>query len=277
MGFRINTNIQSLAAQRALGIVRKQQDKSLQKLSSGSRIIRAGDDAAGLAISEKLKASIRGTRQATKNANDGVSMIQTAEGGLNEASNILIRLRELSVQSASDTIGDVERSFSDLEFQSLKQELERISKNTKFNGRTLLDGEGEDIEVQIGIHNNPMLDRLKYSPSSTNATIDALDIGETTVNNKESSQENLSVLDEAINRINSNRAVLGALQNRLESSINNLEIKTENLSAANSRIRDTDIAAEASELTRNNIITNSATSVLSQANSAPTLALKLIS
>lgn len=277
MGFRINTNVQSLAAQRALGITKTSQDKSLERLSSGMRIVRAGDDAAGLAISEKLKADIRGTRQAARNAGDGVSMIQVAEGGLNEAASILIRLRELSVQAASDTVGDVERSFSDLEFQHLKQEIQRISHSTKFNGRNLLDGEGDDVEVQIGTQNNPALDRLAYKPQETNATTEALEISELGVKDKASAQENLELLDNAINKLSSNRASLGALQNRLGSTISNLEIQLENLSAANSRIRDTDIAEEASELVRANIITSSATSVLSQANTSPQLALKLIS
>ncbi|MCK5882147.1 MAG: flagellin FliC, partial [Bacteriovoracaceae bacterium] len=143
MGLRINTNVASLSAQRALGNTTKAQSSSLEKLSSGSRIVKAADDAAGLAISEKMKAAIRGTNQAERNANDGISMIQTAEGGLNEVSNILIRLRELSVQSASDTVGDSERQFTDMEYQNLKQEVERISSVTEFNGKKLLNGEGD--------------------------------------------------------------------------------------------------------------------------------------
>lgn len=276
MGFRINTNVPSLAAQRSLGQVKREQNASLQKLSSGERIVKAGDDAAGLAISEKLKAQIRGTQQATRNAGDGISMIQTAEGGLNEASNILIRLRELSVQAASDTIGDTERSFSDLEFQSLKQEVQRIAESTEFNGRSLLNGEGGPVEVQIGIRNNENLDRLTYNPENTNATVDKLGVTDLTVSSKEDAQNNLEAIDGAINAVNANRAELGALQNRLQSTVNNLEVGAENLAAANSRIRDTDIAQETANLTKSNILTQSSTSVLAQANNSSQAALRLI-
>src|ERR1700733_14246036 len=162
MGFRIATNVQSLAAQRTLNLNREAQNRSLEKLSAGERITRAGDDAAGLAISEKLKAEIRSMRQANRNANDGISLIQVAEGGLNEIQNILIRLRELSMQAATDTVGDVERGFTDKEVQNLTQELSRIAQVTKFNGHPLLNGEGEALEFQVGTHNNPEQDRMLY-------------------------------------------------------------------------------------------------------------------
>lgn len=276
MGMRINTNVQSLAAQRSLGNVKRAQDSTLEKLSSGARINKAGDDAAGLAISEKLKANIRGTQQATRNAGDGISMVQTAEGGLNEVSNILIRLRELSVQSASDTVGDTERQFTDMEFQSLTKEVDRIAESTKFNGKDLLNGQGDQMDLQIGIYNNEGLDRISYDPSSTSARASDIGIDSLSVATKGGAQENLEALDSAIEKISGNRANLGALQNRLQSTISNLEVSTENLSAANSRIRDTDIAKESAELARTNILSNSATSVLAQANQSNSGALRLV-
>ncbi len=276
MGLRINTNVQSLRAQNSLSKVEENKANTLAKLSSGSRINKAGDDAAGLAISEKLKANLRGTQQASRNAGDGISMIQTAEGGLNEVSNILIRLRELSVQSASDTIGEQERKFSDLEFQQLNQEIERIATSTQFNGKNLLSGEGDSLDFQIGIMNDAKNDRLSFRPQDSNARSEALGVSGLTVLTKESSQENLEKIDTAINQVNSNRANLGALQNRLQSTISNLEVRSENLAAANSRIRDADIATESAEMAKSNILSSSATSVLAQANNSGATALKLI-
>lgn len=276
MGFRINTNVESMVAQNNLNKVTTRQNSALEKLSSGSRINKAGDDAAGLAISEKLKAEIRGTQQATRNAGDGISLIQTAEGGLNEVSNILIRLRELSVQAASDTVGDQERKFSDLEFKNLTQEIDRIAKSTEFNGKKLINGEGDSLDFQIGTRNEPGFDRLSYTPGETNATGEALGVASLGVLTKGDAQENLSKIDAAINGLNSNRANLGALQNRLQSTIANLDVKTENLSAANSRIRDTDVAETSAELTKTNILSAASTSVLAQANNSQQAALKLI-
>lgn len=276
MGLRINTNVTSLSAQNSLSKVTKKQNDSLAKLSSGNRINKAGDDAAGLAISEKLKASIRGSKQATRNAGDGISLIQTAEGGLNEVTNILVRLRELSVQSASDTVGDAERQFSDLEFQNLVEEVDRISQSTEYNGKSLLNGEGDTLDFQIGILNNELNDRISYEPQGSNATTSNIGIEGLSVLTKVDSQENLEKVDSAINAVNANRATLGALQNRLQSTISNLEVKTENLAAANSRIRDTDIAEESAELAKANIMKSSGISVLAQANSSNNGALKLI-
>jgi flagellin len=277
MGFRIATNVQSLAAQRTLGMTKEAQNRSLEKLSAGERIVRAGDDAAGLAISEKLKAEIRSMRQANRNANDGISLIQTAEGGLNEIQNILIRLRELSMQAATDTVGDVERTFTNKEVTNLVQEAQRIAEVTKFNGTALLSGAGTALEFQVGTHNNPEQDRLVFNTANANATTEKLGIAGLTVLNKESAQANLSVLDEAIRMVNENRADFGALQNRMISTINNLNIADENLSAANSRVRDVDVASESSELTKKNIMSQAGTAMLAQANSNNMLALKLIS
>ena len=202
MGLRINTNVQSLRAQNSLSKVEENKSNTLAKLSSGSRINKAGDDAAGLAISEKLKANIRGTQQASRNAGDGISMIQTAEGGLNESSNILIRLRELSVQAASDTIGDEERKFSNLEFQQLAREMERIATSTQFNGKNLLSGEGEPIDFQIGIMNDEKNDRLSYKPQESSAKIKDLGVEGLGVLSKADAQNNLEKIDSAINGVN---------------------------------------------------------------------------
>ncbi len=276
MGLRIATNIQSLAGQRSLNQVKREQSSSLEKLASGSRINKAGDDAAGLAISEKMKSNIRGVKQATRNAGDGISLIQTAEGGMNEVNNILIRLRELSVQSASDTITDKERVYSDMEFQQLVTEVERIATSTTFNEKQLLSGEGDSMEFQIGIHNVEANDRIKYQPGDTSVKAGDLGIDSLSVSSKVSSQENLEVLDGAITKVNTSRATLGALQNRLQSTVRNLEVKSENLSGANSRIRDTDIAEESANLAKANILAASSTSVLAQANNSNAGALQLI-
>ncbi|MCO4792945.1 MAG: flagellin FliC [Bacteriovoracaceae bacterium] len=276
MGLRVGTNVQSLQAQRSLKNSVRSQDKALAKLSSGSRINTAGDDAAGLAISENLKSNIRGSQQASRNAGDGISMVQTAEGGMNEVSNILIRLRELSVQAASDTLGDQERKFTDLEFQQLTTEIDRIAQSTTFNGKELITGEGEQLDFQVGVQNNGDIDRVSFDPSSSSATTDSLGIAGVGVANKADAQENLSKIDSAMNSVNASRASLGALQNRLQSTINNLEVKVENLSAANSRIRDTDVAQESSALSKANILTNAGTTVLAQANVSKQAALKLL-
>ena len=276
MGLRINTNIASISAQRALGMTKMNMDSNLRKLSSGERITRAADDAAGLAISEKLKGHIRGLRQAKRNSDDGVSLIQTAEGGLNEISNIIIRLRELSVQAASDTVGDTERGFSNIEFQNLLEEIQRISKGAEFNGRKLLDGTGGMVDIQVGIHNDPTNDRINFDSSSTDSTIESLGLNGESIASKEGAQLSLSKLDDALVRINGTRANLGALQNRLQSASNTIAITEENFSAANSRIRDVDVAAETADMTKNNILSQAGVSVLAQANQAPNFALKLL-
>lgn len=276
MGMRIATNVPSISAQRNLSIQRESQDRVMNKLASGERITKAADDAAGLAISEKLKAEIRSTRQAYRNTNDGISMIQTAEGGLNELSNILVRLRELSIQSASDTVGDAERKFTDVEVQHLKAEVTRIAETTKFNGTNLLNGAGPDLEFQIGTGSSAEKDRMVYKTGEADSRAASIGIHEVSVATKQDAQMNLDKLDAAIMRVSGNRASLGALQNRLSSTASNLYVADENLSAANSRIRDADIAAESAELAKRNILTQSGTSVLSQANNNQGLALKLL-
>lgn len=276
MSLRINTNVQALAAQRNLNANNHSQANALDKLSSGSRINKAGDDAAGLAISEKLKANIRSMKQAGRNANDGVSLVQVAEGAMNEISNILIRMRELSIQASSDTIADTERGYVNNEIQQLKSEVDRIANSTEFNGTKLLNKSAPNLDIQVGIHNDSTNDRFTFDTGDKASTLDALGIGGVGTAKKEDAQDNLGKIDAAMDKLNSNRASLGALQNRLSSTINNLNIYRENLEAANSRIRDTDMAEEASELTRTNILTQAGVSVLSQANQNPQLALKLL-
>lgn len=276
MGLRINTNLQSLSAQRHLGVNSEHLKNALDHLSSGSRINKAADDAAGLAISEKLKADIRSLRQANRNTNDGISLIQVAEGSMNEISNVLIRLRELSIQAASDTIGDTERGFVNKEVQQLKSEIDRISQSTEYNGMKLLDGSSPPLEIQVGTHNNPNLDRLVFDSVSLVSSLSALGLESVATDNKEAAQQNMEMLDSAIEHVNGNRATLGALQNRMQSTVSNLGIYTENLEAANSRIRDTDMAAESSELVKNNILTQANVAVLAQANQIPQLVMKLI-
>ncbi|MBP9680450.1 MAG: flagellin FliC [Bacteriovorax sp.] len=276
MGLRINTNVASLNAQRNLGSTRINMNKSLEKLSSGQRINRAGDDAAGLAISENLKAQIKGLGQAERNAEDGVSLVQIAEGALGEVSNILIRLRELSVQAASDTIGVTERKFLNVEFEQLTSEVDRIANSTEFNRVPLLNGTGAVFDIQIGTRNDPISDRLTFDASSADVNVAALGLNLASVSDKISAQNSLTSIDQAIISVSGIRADFGALQNRLQSTVNNIQVSIENLSSANSRVRDTDVAAETAELTKQNILMQAGTSVLSQANSSTNSALSLI-
>jgi flagellin len=276
MGLRINTNVASLNAQRNLMGTKWGLDKSLEKLSSGYRINRAGDDAAGLAISENLRAQIRGLKQASRNAQDGISLVQVAEGGLNEISSILIRLRELAVQAASDTIGPVERQFLNVEYDQLVSETDRIADATEFNGTQLLAGTGSILDFQVGTRNDPNIDRLSFDASKADANSAALGVNLTSVADKASAQNSLSAIDSAIVSVSAMRADFGAIQNRLQSTVGNIAVGVENLSAANSRIRDVDIAEETAELTKNNILLQAGTSVLAQANQTSQTALSLL-
>jgi flagellin len=277
MGLRIATNVASLNAQKNLTGNALNLNRSFERLSSGYRINRASDDAAGLAISENLRGLIRGFRQADRNANDGISLVQVAEGSLNEVSNMLVRLRELGVQASSDTIGDTERKFIDVEYQQLKSEVQRITDSTNFNGYDLLNGTGGVIDIQIGVHNNAFQDRISFNASAANATLESLGLTVESVATKETAQMSLEVVDNAMTSVNAIRANFGALQNRLLSTSQNLKVMDENYSAANSRIRDTDVAVETTEMMRNNILQQAAISVLSQTNNSAQLALKLLS
>ncbi len=276
MGMRISTNVSALNAQRTLGATKASLDKSMSRLSSGSRINKSADDAAGLALSENFKAQMRGLKQASRNAQDGISMIQTAEGSLGEIGNILIRLRELNVQAASDTIGDRERGLIDIEYGQMLEEIDRIASSTEFNGTPLLSGIGEVLEFQIGTKNSPDLDRLSFDTAAADAGTQALGIDLTGAFDKLTSQESLGALDNAINYISGMRANFGALQSRMTSTVDNINVNLENIASANSRIRDTDIAEESSELARQNIMLQAGTSILAQANQQPALALTLL-
>lgn len=276
MGLRINTNVSALQATSSMKKNARATESMFSKLASGQRISKAADDAAGLAISEKLKGHIRSFQQADRNVNDGISMVQVAEGALGEMGNILVRLRELGIQAASDTIGNNERGYIDVEYQSLKEELERISNITDFNGTKLLNGEGGKIEIQAGIHNNPQEDRITYEAEKVDVTLGSLGIESLSADTKSDAQDSLSYIDGAISKLNSNRSELGAIQNRLTVSTNNLQTSIENMSAANSRIRDLDYAEATAENAKQQILNQATVSVLGQANVNKHSALKLL-
>jgi flagellin len=278
MGLRINTNIASVNAQRNLFNTTMQLQKSMERLSSGLRINRAGDDAAGLAISEGLKSDIRAMQQASRNAADGISMVQTAEGALDEVSNIVLRLRELAEQAATETLGSSERGYLDQEFQDLLEEITRISDTTEFNGTLLLDGTAGTLDIQVGI----TAAAASQVSIDLSTDMDATGLGLTpgTVNVGGTDNTNalaaIGLIETATQTISSTRASFGAVQNRLEHSIRSIGMTVENLTAANSRIRDVDIAAETSNLTANQILQQAGVSVLAQANMTSQLAIMLL-
>lgn len=279
MGLRIATNGASMVAQRALGNTSQGQMKSFQRLSSGQRITSAGDDAAGLSISENLRGQIRSMGQAERNASDGISFVQVAEGGLNEVGNILIRLRELSVQAASDTIGDRERGFIDKEVQSLVQEVDRIASVTSFNGTPLLNGESDkkELSFQVGIKTEKDgSDRIIFKPNEYNVKTKELGVDGLSYKTVDDARDAMEQVDSALGKVFETRASLGATQNKLQATVNNIQIAKENLSMARSRIADTDVAAETSEMVQRNILQSAGVSVLAQANVAPQQALKLL-
>ncbi len=274
MGLRVNTNVASINAQRNLANVTERLGGNFRRLSTGLRISTAADDAAGLAISQRLRAQIRSLDQAKRNANDGISLVQTAEGALNEVSSILTRLRELSIQSANGTVSGQDQDTLNEEFTSLINEINRIGRSTEFNGVSLLDGSSSTVNFQVGFGTTAGIDTLSVSlnPSlSTTLNLNTLDIGS-------AGNTTLAItnIDSAINTVSSLRGRLGAVQNRLGSTIRNLAIQVENLSAAESRIRDVDVAFETADLTRNAILQQAAIAVLAQANTAPQLALSLL-
>lgn len=277
MGMRVTTNMSAINAQRNLVSSQREIGKSMAQLASGSRINKAADDAAGLAISENLKMQIRSAGQARRNANDAVSMIQTAEGGTNEIGNIVTRLRELGIQAASDTIGETERGFLNKEVVQLKSEMNRIAQVTTWGSTKLLDGTGPEFDFQVGLYGGePENNRISFKASDIDVGISTLGLDGLDFASKEGAQEGLAMLDVAQNRVNENRSMLGAFQNRLVSASDNLSIQQENLSAANSGIRDTDVAQASSEIARNQILLQAGTSTLAQANQVNQLALKLI-
>lgn len=290
MGMRIRTNVSSLVTQRHLSDNNQNVQKSLEKLSSGHRINRSSDDAAGLAVSESLRAKVRGLNQAKRNANDAISMVQTAEGSMNEISNIMVRLRELAVQSSSDTIGEAERGFLNREYTQLVDEVDRIAATTEFNNLKMFDNETKDeFIIQVGTNSSDPdenldtiridLEGLKFSSAELGLGKGA-EVGPTPDGgdgpSREEISEKLTTIDSALGRLASERATLGAVQSRLQSSINNLGISVENMETAKSRIKDVDFAQETATLTQNRILTQSNISVLAQANASPELALNLL-
>lgn len=274
MGLRINTNVASISAQNKLQKQQKRMEHSLAALSSGSRIVTASDDAAGLAISENLRGQIAGVNVAKRNASNAVSLIQVSEGGLNEINNILIRLRELGVQAASDNVSDVERTFLDQEAQQLISEADRIAKTTKFGNKALLDGSGEELEFHVG----PFADEnniIGYEVAA-DATGSAIGYEGISVGDKGSARDSLQQVDDSLVKIGELRADFGAVQSRMNMTVENLNTQYENLSAANSRLRDTDIAHETAELASAQILQQAAVGVLAQANGVNNSALRLL-
>lgn len=272
MGLRVNSNISSINAQRNLVNTTDRLGKSLQRLSSGLRISRAADDAAGLGISEQFRAEIRSLQQAQRNANDGISLLQIAEGALNETSSILIRLRELAIQSANGTLGPSERATVDLEFQGLLAEVDRIASITEFNGLLILQS-GAPITFQIGTGAGA---DDRFTVSAVNATASAIGINGLAVSSASGALTALGLLDSAVGLVASLRASFGTAQNRLESAIRSIAIAVENTAAADSRLRDVDFASETAELTRNQVLQQAGISVLAQANVSTQAALTLL-
>lgn len=306
MGIRVKTNLESLTAQRRLSDSRKEMGASLEKLSSGQRINKSSDDAAGLAVSERIRATTRSLGQSKRNASDGISYIQVAEGGLNEATNIIIRMRELGAQAASDTIGNRERGFLDKEFQQLRQEVGRIIDSTEYNGSKVLKSNGQKpLQIFVGAsnrgddvsgntpeispENDPDiltidLESLKKLEESIAPVIEADNLA-VVPGSEDGGAADLGAggtgdlfnkLDTALNSIAEYRATLGSVQSRLGSTITNIEVANENLQAAQSRIRDVDYAEESTKFTQARILSQAGTSVLAQANQTPDLVLQLL-
>jgi len=276
MGLSINTNELTLGAERNLDISQGKFDKTIKRLSSGNRIIQASDDPAGLAISDNLNAQIRSLNQAIHNAQDGAALAQVFEGGANGISNALIRIRELAMQSATDTVDDTERGMLNNEARELVSEISRIAKTTKFAGVRVLSGEKDTLEFQIGIDNDPDIDRIKFDGSHANLTAEGLSVDDVRVDDKIAAQESLNRIDEAINHVNNVRAKIGSTQARLNTTVQAQQIFTENLTSARSRIADADVVAESAELAKQSILRKAGVAVLSQANETPALLLQLL-
>jgi len=281
MALNVNTNVPSINAQRQLGITNQQLTKSLERLSSGLRINRAADDAAGLAITSKMRTELNGYSQAVRNANDGISLIQTAEGSLNEVYNVLDRIRTISEQSANGILGQEERDLIDTEFKELYAEIDRITQVANFNGKKLLDGSissaSTAVSLQVGVKNTAN-DRIAVRVDDVSAS--ALGLGNngtiTTLSTQDMARSALDIVDSAISTISENRGRLGAQQNRLESTIANINITIENQSASVSRIRDVDFAQETANFTKQQILMQAGTAILGNANGLPQSALSLL-
>lgn len=274
MGLRISTNVASIGAQRVLSKQQQRMEHAQSALASGSRIVKAADDAAGLAIGENVRGQMVGIKMARNNAYNAQSLIQVSEGGLNEINNILIRLRELGVQAASDTVSDTERDFLNMEAQQLTMEADRIAKTTRFGNKALLDGSGEELEYHVG----PFADEdnvISYQMNA-DATASTLGISGLSVSDKGGARDTLQSVDEAIVKLSKMRADFGAVQSRLQMTTSNLDIQYENIAAARSRIMDADVAYESSEMTSAQILQNASVSVLAQSNQNGAAALKLL-
>jgi flagellin len=276
MGLRISTNIASQSVQKNLKQVSGEGNAELERLSSGKRITKAADDAAGLAISTNLEAQTKGLRQATRNANDGISLVQTAEGGLNETSNILVRLRELTVQAASDTVGDKERGFLNKEYQELSKEVDRISDSTTFNGSQLLNGKGKGMmDFQVGAFAGEQ-NKITFDSTQTDSSTASIGIAGSGISGKDDALSAISTVDEAIGKVSGQRANLGSVQSRLASTVKNLEVQTINQDNARSVIQDVDVAEASAKLASNTVVKNAGVATLAQANQLPMAALRLI-
>jgi flagellin len=270
MALSVNTNTFSLNAQKNLANIGQKLGGSFAKLSSGLRIVTAADDAAGLGISERMRGQIRSLDMAGRNANDGVSLVQTAEGALAEVSGNLTRMRELAVEAANGTLNTADRTSLDAEFGELIDEIDRVAGDTKFNGISLLDA-ASTVSIQVGVDSGQTIDITTADMQSTALGLNASDI--TTAANASTA---LGTIDTAIDSVTTQRGTFGATQNRLQSAIRSIATTSENLSGAESRIRDVDVARETAELTKNRIMQQAATSILAQANSQPQLALSLL-
>ncbi len=276
MGLKINANVASMNTLNTLSGNKGKLDMTMSRLSSGSKINKSSDDAAGLAISEGIKAKLRGLKQSDRNAQDGISLIQVAEGGLNEVSNILIRLRELGIQSASDTISDRERKLVNIEYAQLIEEVDRIAATTEFNGTNLLSGQSGSLDFQINTKNSPLADRISFDGSLSDVRSQSLGLSMASVLDKVSAQESLSMVDSAIQSVAQLRSGFGAIQSRLNSTIENLQQSVENNASANSRIRDTDVAEESTNMAKQNILMQTGTAILAQSNQQGQLAMQLM-
>jgi len=274
MGLRITTNMSSISAQRSLMAQTKRQEHASKALSTGQRITQAADDSAGLAIAESMKSELRGTQQARSNAFNAISAIQVGEGGLAEQSNLIIRLRELGVQAASDTVGDKERYYLQQEASSITQEIDRISKTTKFGDKNLLDGTTPTFDFHVGSNADKM--NVITHKVEGDATLGGLGLGGIDITSKDGARDLLGTIDNALETVSKMRSGFGAVQSRLESTVNGLDVKQENLAGARSRIMDADVAKESADLASANVLQQASISVLSQANQSPMAALKLI-
>ncbi len=276
MGLTIMTNELVLGAQRHLEQTGQRLNATIQRLASGSRIVRASDDPAGLAISDQLNAEIRSLGAAGRNAQDGISLIQIYEGGTNEINNMLLRMRELCMQSSSDTVGDRERQMLNNEVSQLVEEVTRVARTTKFAGSELLSGKQVNMEFQVGPNNDPDVDRIRFAPGDSNLTAEAIGVADVEVTQKENAQDSLGAIDEALNRVNEIRARVGSAQSRLNTTVQSQLVLQENLLAAKSRIRDTDLAVESANLAKETILRQAGVAVLAQANETPRIALSLL-